>query len=825
MLGTLTKWKRVRKRTFVVGCYLLTTFYLFLCIKLLTNESEGDVVEQYENQPHRYLGKDGWYYRTADGKNVFVNADDLDGDFAERHFQYTPITTSVARKLTVEELETGLSYMTCTGQLNTNCLIHNLYYIDGEFHVFMPGLNSRFSAFSVFTGIGFQSPNITITINKLYPPAKVRNVPRLKKVASIFSVMWENLFRTVYAGCGAWYTMMAHKVFHRDHQIILKDSEHRNKFIELFEHVGPNQVIFLSNLGNVRLETAVIGISKEFRIKEIEVEHENDGVFNLRKMAFRGFAHAIRNNIQKHGRRVQHNRTTISVGWVTRTGRTRRIINEPQLLEEMQKKPNIQLTVFKFESQSLSDQIQQASSIDVLAGMHGAGLAHVFFMRPESTLVELNPYGFQKRVYQNLARLMGVKYVYWRNTIPENTIFNWTHVEANKLTTRSKEDIVNLPVDWYNMDSKNYWRNQDTIVDFASFFGLLDIVLNHKSTKFLMAMPWEQLNNQLIELKSACAASKILDRVLVLPYLGYRMPRNSRTWDFSFHILNYIWEPIEDYFEEATLAQLPCKVISLGNFKSLVATHEPYSLGKLHFNPVAHATSKQQLIDYYVSVLNFTFDSIVSEERMYQLTKQEIQSKFAADESKVLTIGCMFWFYNFGRYQEYPLRSYANYMTDAMYTQIVGAVRIHSDYVRLAMDVTENVFRGKFLAVHVRRGDYWNKCKRLTELDLQANCYPSTPTLLRTIRNKARENDIRVIYIATNLGGDRQEFAPLEEAFEIYYHQDVFSATSAFNSNQKALLDMALCSLATDFIGNFYSSFSRTIFEQRELMQQPFSTF
>jgi hypothetical protein len=45
-------------------------------------------------------------------------------------------------------------------------------------------------------------------------------------------------------------------------------------------------------------------------------------------------------------------------------------------------------------------------------------------------------------------------------------------------------------------------------------------------------MPWEQLNNQIIGLKVACAMSHFLNRILILPLIGYR--KESVDVSFTF---------------------------------------------------------------------------------------------------------------------------------------------------------------------------------------------------------------------------------------------------------------------------------------------------
>ncbi|KAJ3058577.1 hypothetical protein HK102_010432, partial [Quaeritorhiza haematococci] len=183
---------------------------------------------------------------------------------------------------------------------------------------------------------------------------------------------------------------------------------------------------------------------------------------------------------------------------------------------------------------------------------------------------------------------------------------------------------------------------------------------------------------------------------------------------------------------------IPCRTITFENFRSFHVPSHDFTLGKLHFNPVARATSYQQLLDYYGGVLELPIppqyqtppqqvnqnnagapvapkkdDSAAASNplnkrqlklqqkqqrkqksqqqqqqkvpspqkeeeypRLYQLTQSEILTRFGSDPSPVLTLGATFWIYSFGREpQPYPLERYMNYMDHPGYRGIVGALR------------------------------------------------------------------------------------------------------------------------------------------------------
>ena len=59
----------------------------------------------------------------------------------------------------------------------------------------------------------------------------------------------------------------------------------------------------------------------------------------------------------------------------------------------------------------LRDYISQFHEVDILIGLHGAGLTNVLYMKPGSILIELKvPYGFAWASFANIASQMGLSY-------------------------------------------------------------------------------------------------------------------------------------------------------------------------------------------------------------------------------------------------------------------------------------------------------------------------------------------------------------------------------------------------------------------------------
>ncbi len=267
---------------------------------------------------------------------------------------------------------------------------------------------------------------------------------------------------------------------------------------------------------------------------------------------------------------------------VVRRNTTRQILNFEDMVEAIRLQfSQLKIEVHDFGFYSFTRQIEIIEQTDILLSMHGAAMAHVVFLRPGSFIIELFPFRFRKTIYQNLARSLGIHYLFWENTYPDKTVFNVDAVLKHRFTDRSLDEIRRNPIDWYNMDSKNYWRNQDTVVTIseinhviknAIWFGQKD----QSSRKFLLYMPWEQINNQLIGFKSACVVARLLDRVLVLPPIGLRKKeRKQKQFRTSYFMPeDYEWRPFSEYLHLESLTQLAnepqgCDFITFENFISL----------------------------------------------------------------------------------------------------------------------------------------------------------------------------------------------------------------------------------------------------------------
>jgi hypothetical protein len=268
---------------------------------------------------------------------------------------------------------------------------------------------------------------------------------------------------------------------------------------------------------------------------------------------------------------------------------------------------------------------------------------------------------------------------------------------------------------------------------------------------------------------------------------------------------------------------------------------------------------------------------------MSQLTEKSVLNYFGSDESHVLSFGAMFWMYGFEKNQPYPLKGYFDYMDVDLYRSVVRGLRVAENIyqiVAIAKAYIQGVLETpvfvtgtgqtstremisalvssikesqgdsrEFIAIHVRRGDYWNKCKHINDEKLRAHCYPTIERIEQVLEDyieSRKELDLMergntqkkkkktmadkgfTVYIATNIEGSHAEFDRLVKKYKVVFFQDVFLASEAdsgLDPSQMALIDVELCAHATMFFGNFFSSLSRSIYEQRELKSLPYSSF
>jgi len=110
---------------------------------------------------------------------------------------------------------------------------------------------------------------------------------------------------------------------------------------------------------------------------------------------------------------------------------------------------DIQLESIPFGSLTFENQLKSMANINILIGMHGAGLVHSLWMTPNSPqhrVIELLPRGFGGAFHlKNMAYWMGIKYIPVNvrlivNTLPVETVWDALKVELKSILTSMSQD-------------------------------------------------------------------------------------------------------------------------------------------------------------------------------------------------------------------------------------------------------------------------------------------------------------------------------------------------------------------------------------------------
>jgi hypothetical protein len=176
-----------------------------------------------------------------------------------------------------------------------------------------------------------------------------------------------------------------------------------------------------------------------------------------------------------------------------------------------------------------------AITYSILIGVHGAGISHVAFMKPDSILIEIFPFGFQKRIYENLAHVLGVRYLSFLQSNRDLSVFHPEYL-LDEGSLEDVEDIIRKPLNWSNSISKSYWRNQDISIDIKDFVQAFEITRKEtlENTRYFSYMPWEGFGKQILAFKNACGVANLLGRTLILPKGTFLI--NSNYYSRNFEI-------------------------------------------------------------------------------------------------------------------------------------------------------------------------------------------------------------------------------------------------------------------------------------------------
>lgn len=169
-------------------------------------------------------------------------------------------------------------------------------------------------------------------------------------------------------------------------------------------------------------------------------------------------------------------------------------------------------------------------------------------------------------------------------------------------------------------------------------------------------------------------------------------------------------------------------------------------------------------------------------------------------------------------------------------------IDFHSVYYTTARQFVNLVFNNEpYLAVHLRRGDYWQHCvvikrkgippwvsfKNTNKLfDFEKGCYPTLELVEATIIKVAAENNIRHVFIATNtpdeFAGMAQRVAlanntRIQVAIPKSFFDSVDGGRRRMRKLDTLIVEMAVLALGDAFLLNRYSSLSGMAYEMAVL--------
>ena len=575
----------------------------------------------------------------------------------------------------------------------------------------------------------------------------------------VVQLLWkENFFRRIYLGAVAFVT--------QDYWSI-KYNVSRIPLLSLVEEdAGDYEFGRIANLGNesIRFKSVILGLFQKAMLEERTLMMQVTPDYEFLSDSYKRYAKQLQEKFKAH---FSLKRRVLAV-----QRRSNRRIYMPERFPE----------VYLEDYNNLQEQVEVVNSAENLVVAHGAALTHMFFLGdPKPVVVELFPCGFRKTIYQNLALLLNVPYVYWQ--------------QVNNCASNCSD------LNWEDQASKDCWRNQDIYSpNIVAIIEEAERVQRGKE-RYLMYMPWEQMNNQLIAFKCACGVAALLNRTLVIPPIGYR--KKSSLNRIVFDPLEYEWEPFEKYYD---LGKLPCRSVDYRVFYSLKR-----KIDRVYFRRQgARYTTRTQVEQYYWYVAGISYQehrSLLYEMPVYLDSEDIVRYLGKYEKMNVLALGNVFWLYTFDRNLHYPLHAYVDMMSNLVYKQIVNALKPFYKLLKIARIVKDRMGED-YGCTHWRLGDYESKCRE--EL-YPYRCWISEQQLIQSTGR--RGNLTAQWYVATN---------EPRRVTDLFYRGYVTLENIVDNVRldpiESVLVDQWVCSEASAFIGNMYSSLTRGIVDYRRLM-------
>ncbi|KAK9815011.1 hypothetical protein WJX73_004803 [Symbiochloris irregularis] len=178
----------------------------------------------------------------------------------------------------------------------------------------------------------------------------------------------------------------------------------------------------------------------------------------------------------------------LRIGWVSRPRKhiqSRAVINEDQVLEALRRRSDADVSVLRFRAQNLGRAIEEVHGLDILMGVHGAGMSNSIWLQPGAVVIQLIPYGWHSTdhnffklgvIFEEIAKTAGAHYLQWVNRDPKAAFFlPGDFHEGDPKHVLHPDQTTPLPRDkWLNGTHERWWMFQDTMVDVPSLMNVVD---------------------------------------------------------------------------------------------------------------------------------------------------------------------------------------------------------------------------------------------------------------------------------------------------------------------------------------------------------------
>lgn len=221
-----------------------------------------------------------------------------------------------------------------------------------------------------------------------------------------------------------------------------------------------------------------------------------------RQDAFAGFRHfAVEATLRTHALRSWPKLTLTHraagsgrqrIGWVSRRrtpygGGSRAVINEVEVVQALRERFDADVSMLHFNT-TLGDAMQKVQPLDVLIGLHGAGMTNMLWMTRGAVVVQLIPYGWQTEVegeypnaelFERLAEGAGLKHLMWVNHDPQHAYFTKSDFQNASDYVEHPDASTPLPGKAWRDGAPigRYWQYQDTVVDLKTILPVVEEAL------------------------------------------------------------------------------------------------------------------------------------------------------------------------------------------------------------------------------------------------------------------------------------------------------------------------------------------------------------